>query len=259
VPRRPEPTAQQVIDALLDRAVRREVPIRKGFVQPGAGGAASPLATLVRHHDERALDLYLLILAGASSDAKTGAFDVTYSAMVWARALEVEAKNRAAAVSKVIGRLVGYDLIKRDRSGRLAHLTILREDGSGQDYTHPGLAEGRYLRLPVAYWRDGWDRRLPLTAKATLLIALGMPKVEFYLPIESAPKQWGISADTVQDGLAVLQREKLLSRRVETELMPLTARGYRDTYFYKLLPPLDRRPGGRRPPAAIGGNLGGTP
>ena len=129
---------------------------------------------------------------------------------MWARALDLGGKNRAAAVSKVLTRLVNDRLVKRDRVSRKAHITLLREDGSGNDYTHPANAGDKYLKLSHAYWIDEWHKKLSLPAKAVLLVARSMPH-EFFLPIENAPKQFGFSADTLEDGVRDLRNHRLLA------------------------------------------------
>lgn len=228
-------TPQDTIRAILQRSNRQAVPIRKSFLRGVSASGRSPLADLVRHHDTRALDLYLLVLAQASG----GAFDVVHPAAVWARALHLTDATGAAAVSKVLARLVDYRLIARDRLGRRAHLTLLCEDGSGRSYTHPAVATDRYLQLSHAYWLDGWDTKLTLPGKAALLVARSLPS-DFFLPIESAPKQFGISADTLGDGLRELVTGKLLDRRTVYKPDPLSAVGYKEEYHYTLLAPFHR-------------------
>ncbi|MGH2391142.1 MAG: hypothetical protein ACRDIE_23345 [Chloroflexota bacterium] len=193
------------------------------------------MAEMVRHHDERAVDLYLLVLAQASA----GEFDVTFPAAVWVRALSLDNENGATAISKTLARLVAYKLVKRDRVRRRAHITLLCEDGSGEPYTHPGRAKDAYLQLPHAYWVQEWHRQLTLPAKAALLISLSLPR-DFFLPIESARKQFSISSDTLGEGMRELRRYELLDQRTITKADPLTAAGYRTEYWYQLRPPFDQ-------------------
>jgi len=234
----PTSTSEQTIQAILDRAHRPAVPIRRSFVQVEQveiDGRRPPLATMVRHRDERALDFYLLILAQASG----GNYDVAHAANVWVRALDLPGKNPTSAVSKVLARLVDYSLVTRDRRGRRAHITLLCEDSSGAPYTHPGTANARYLKLPHTYWTAGWYRSLSLSAKAALLIACSLPSPFFALR-EHAPKQFGISADTLGDGLHELETCRLLDRWPHYKPAPLTAAGYTMEYRYRLLPPFEK-------------------
>src|SRR5579885_2872264 len=69
-PWRPRATVQ----TMLDRSKRESAPIRRSFLANPE--RRPPLSAMVRHRDERALDLYLLSLAQASG----GNFDVSYPA-----------------------------------------------------------------------------------------------------------------------------------------------------------------------------------
>jgi hypothetical protein len=82
---KPAREQRETIAALLNAAKRKKqaVPLRREFVQQGAQRTPlpGPLREIVRHHDERALDLYLLFRALASSDP----WDVKRDARVWGR------------------------------------------------------------------------------------------------------------------------------------------------------------------------------
>ena len=96
-------------------------------------------------------------------------------------------------------------LVDRSKSGRLAKVTLLKEDSSGEPYVLPATAGDSYLQVPIAYWLDKnrWCSKLRLPAKAMLLVALSL-KPPFVLPVEKAPEWYGISADTAQRGIASL-------------------------------------------------------
>lgn len=194
--------------ALLEagnRLTGRGVPVRKTFVQQGskADPRPGPLASLVRNGDQRGLDTYLLLKAVASAPP----FNSQRSAAVWARALRhtgVTANEQT--ISRIWRRLESLGLVDRSKTGRLANITLLKEDGSGELYERPsGESEDTYLQVPVAYWldEDRWCAELELPAKAMLLVALSL-KPPFVLPVEKAPEWYGISADTAQRGLASL-------------------------------------------------------
>jgi len=244
---------QATILAILKRSRRENVPIRRSFLRADNSAISPPLAMIVRHHDARALDLYLLVLAQASA----GLFDVTYEAGVWARALDLEERNglkskdATVAVSKTLARLQDYKLIKRDRAGRLAHLTLLREDGSGQPYTHPADdEEPAYLQLPHAYWMAKWHNQLSLSAKVALLVSLSLPPEGFFLLLKSAHKQFAISPDTLGDGVRELEGKLLLKRDTKPQAEPLIGKGYKIDTRYTLLGPFKRRRKRKRPASA---------
>lgn len=113
------------------------------------------LAALLRAHDERGLGLFLLHHAVASVEP----WDFTRDARVWARALGLHRDRdrdaRVAAVSKTCCRLdEGHSLIQRERRGRLAKITALREDALGKSRTYPNGSkrDERQLKLPYDYW-----------------------------------------------------------------------------------------------------------
>lgn len=129
VTRPPKVTQQDTIRDLLKRSKRDHVPIRKTFLQQGAGRIRTPgpLAELCRRQDERALDLYLLFHATASADP----FDVVLPAGVWARAIGLSATSTSArsAVSKAWRRQEDLRLIRRERSGNFSRVVLLDESG----------------------------------------------------------------------------------------------------------------------------------
>jgi len=239
--------SEKTIKALLEISHRSFVPIRRGLVcaarkpeanrTPSAAAPRPPLAQMVRHRDVRALDFYLLILAKASA----GEFDVTLHAAVWARALDVWGKSKDAAVSKTLAHLVGYKLVARDRRGRLAHVMLCREDGSGDPYTRPGQPGDGYLKLSHRYWEDRWHTELSLPGKAALLVSLSMP-ADFFLTLEHAPRLFGIAADTLDDGVRELCDFHLLERTLHYEDAPLSPTGRRRQDRYRLLPPFEKQP-----------------
>jgi hypothetical protein len=100
---RQPPIQQETIQDLLARSRRQEVPIRWTFVQRGSRGRPEPgpLAEFVGNHDERGLDLYLLVHAVASAKP----WNVDLPAGVWARMLGLPGDNGPSAVSKVWRRL----------------------------------------------------------------------------------------------------------------------------------------------------------
>ena len=238
---RPEATPYDTLKALLDRSNRHAAPIRRSFLQQGVQGnpKAGPLADLVHRHDKRTLDFYLLILAAASAKP----FDVRHHSAVWARMLCLEEATGRVAVSKMLARLEKiYRLIERQRVSRLTRIILLREDGSGEPYTHPATSQPAepYLQLPHEYWLKGWNRKLTLPGKAVLLIALSL-RAGFLLPAEYAKEWYGISADTAQKGLRELRNHRLLDHQLKYKLAPLAPEGVTREWRYTLQPPFGHR------------------
>ena len=248
MPNTPHADRDEVVDALVQRARRRDggVPLRNLFVQGGTQGqpTAGPLHRLVRSHDERALDLYLMARAVVSSDAVTNAWDVRLDARVWSQGLGLPTPGNsgAAAVSKVWRRLDDLSLISRARKGALANITVLDEEGTGLAYTYPsGKGRGRYFKLSEHFWtaEERWYRTLSLAAKSMLLVSSSL-KPGFVLPLEQIPKWYGISADTGGRGLDELKSEGLLQVAKKSRREPLSPQKYVVENVYTLVGPFAR-------------------
>ncbi len=236
----PVATPISTIKEILRRSKRPAVPIRKTFVQQLTGSRrGGPLARLVRNHDERALELYLLILAAASG----GDYDVSHAAAVWARALYLQGKSGPSAVSKALARLVRHKLVAKTRARGKARVILMMEDGSEEPYTRPSgkRLEDRFLQLPNAYWLEDWNRKLSLPAKAALLIASSLPN-DFVLPGNKAPDWYGISEDTIEEGLRELRQNGLITRQRVYKEAPLTPQGFTTDSHYTLKPPFGPHP-----------------
>ena len=239
-------TADETIDAILAMTGRESTPLRHAFVQQGTPHAPEPgpLRAFVVNGDRRALLLYALALAKTSAEP----WDTALPAPVWARALgigQLETAAAAVAMSRAWGRLEDRNLVRRGRSGRNARIHMLKEDGSGNRYEHPGLLGDRYLQVPDAFWRAGpgderWYRVLTLPEIAMLLIALSL-RDEFRLPSESAPDWYGISADTASHGLGGLAGRGLLKVVKRFWTTPLSPVGYTVQNVYTLQDPFGPR------------------
>ena len=252
----PPATANQTIDAIVDEAGRDHAPLRRIFLQkPASEGAdrASTMADLVRASDSLGLRLYLTAVLKASAPP----WDTALPAPVWARAMGhalPTSKSATGAISKAWRRLDDHGLIRRGRYNRKAQITLLREDGSGQDYTHPGDQDRRteaddYFKVPEALWRLGsggerrWIRELSVPEFAMLLISLSFND-GFRLPIEDVPNWYGVSADTAQRGLFGLRSRNLLDVDIRVKTAPLSATGATTERRYTLQAPFG--PTGRR-------------
>lgn len=249
--RKPGREQQATIAALLDAAgrVKPEVPLRRDLVQQGEQRAPvpGPLKEMVRRHDERSLDLYLLFRAAATA----APWDVTRDARIWGRALGLGADKDGgtSAVSKTWARLdETYGLVRRERSGRLAKVTALHESGSRAEYAYPKKG---YFKLPYSYWtsNEAWYFSLSFPAKAVLLIGLTL-KPPFILPADRASRWYGLSPDSLERGLRELRTTGLLKSRTATVESWLSPTGKSTRYDYWLQPPFaqswPRRSAGRR-------------
>jgi len=250
---------QEAVAALLARSGRDFLPLRRSFLQLRTpGGGAAPLAAFVAGRRRRALDLYLLAHALASREP----WDVALPSVVWARLLGLQRSAAASIISRQWSWLEDQELVASRRRARLREVTLLREDGSGAAYTHPGQpGEGDYFRVPYVYWEGHFPDRLDLPAKAVLLIALSLQD-DFVLPLEHGSRWYGVSADVLRSGLRTLRTLRLLDVRVVRKPAPLTARGVTEERRYTLRGPLRPQAGAvdqddPTPPATTRGPLQG--
>lgn len=230
---------QETVAALLEETNRHIVPFRRVFVQQGRGKATTPgpLASFLRKHDERALDAFLFVHAMASASTP---YDIALPSGAWVRVLGLsetaELASARTAVSKIMKRLEDRKLITRTRTKKQSHIHLLREDGSGETYTRPTskLLSERWLRLPHAYWLEGWTESLSLPAKVVLLIALSLDE-GFYLPADRAPDWYGISPDSCDEGLRELRTVGLLASDYTWVKTARSDTGWTRQYTYTLI------------------------
>ncbi len=216
---------------IIKKAQRKKAfPIRRSFVQGGSptNPRPGPLADFVTKKDPRALDLFLLALTVATS----GPYAVTFPAETWARALNIK---HFGVVSRAWTRLVNRKLIKRQRTGNRARITLLREDGSGRAYTHPfqGTKSEPYGQVALEYWLNGIFLKLDMPAKAMLLI-LSTWSGELSLPAERVPAWYGISADTCERGMSTLSRYGLITKTKDWVKSLHVPGGWAATNVYEL-------------------------
>lgn len=126
----------------------------------------------------------------------------------------------------------------RQRVGRSTLVQPRREDGQAP-YEVPGGRADRwntYFVLPDAFWLEGIFARLSLPGLAMLLIIAKETnaKKEMYLPYSKAKEWYGLSAKTVQKGVAELDAEGLLYKREQVITAPLSATGLTTRVWYSL-------------------------
>jgi hypothetical protein len=229
------------IGALLERSGRDALPLRRSFTQLRTrGGGRGPLAAFVSGRRRNAFDLYLLAHAAASAPP----WDVALDAAVWARLLGISVSSATTVLGRQWPWLVEQRLIEVHIEDRFHKVVLLREDGSGRPYTHPGAstpteaAEGDYFTVPHLYWHAGWYAQMDLATRVVLLIALSRPPGEFILPIEHAANWYGFSAESMRHGLKTLQLLDLLECRTISYPAPLSRLGYHSERRYRLSGPL---------------------
>jgi DNA-binding transcriptional ArsR family regulator len=246
VSRPPDPPSKaETVADLLASAQRRELPLRHSFLQRSdADGRPAPgaLAALVRRGVASTLEQYLLLHARAvgrtDEETKRERHDVYLESRVWGRALGLHAdESGLRTVQRNWKVLSDLRLVDLDRSDRHVRVTLLDEDGSGAPYRHPGRKrDGRYLRLPYAYWLDGYADKLRVPGKAMLLVAMQLPDW-FSLPFSKGPEWYGIGSSTVERGLRELTQAGFIEVHRSWRKAPLTAQGWTQDWRYRLRSP----------------------
>lgn len=232
-------TPEDTLLDLLNRSRRRNVPIRRSFLQlPGPPKQPGPLAGFVEGRRPIALDLWLLLHAGAASSP----WDVRQPAMSWARMLDMpQTLSSETTISRNWSWLEQRRLVRSERDHRVRKVFLLMEDGSGRAFKRSTGQQRGFFKLPYAYFTQRWHKELKLAGKATLLICLAQAPT-FTLPTEHAAGWYGISADTLQRGLDDLRELELLKVWTRAKKAPRTRFGYTVENHYALQGPFVRAP-----------------
>lgn len=232
-------TSEDTLLDLLNRSRRRNVPIRRSFLQlPGPPKQPGPLAGFVEGRRPIALDLWLLLHAGAASRP----WDVRQPAMSWARMLDMpQTLSSETTISRNWSWLEQRRLVCSERDHRVRKVFLLMEDGSGRAFKRSTGQQRGFFKLPYAYFTQRWHKELKLAGKATLLICMAQAPT-FTLPTEHAAGWYGISADTLQRGLDELRELELLKVWTRAKKAPRTRFGYTVENHYALQGPFVRAP-----------------
>lgn len=230
-------TPDETLLDLLGRSRRNSVPIRRTFLQL-AGGGPGPAAAFIQERRPVALDLWLLLHAGASS----APWDVRQPAMSWARMLDMpETASSETTISRNWSWLEAHKLVRSQRDHRVRKMFLLQENGSGMEFERATGRERGFFKLPYAYFTERVHKQLRLAGKTTLLICLAQAPT-FTLPTERAAGWYGISADTLQRGLDELRELGLVKVWTRAKKAPRARYGYTLENHYALQGPFARAP-----------------
>jgi hypothetical protein len=166
------------------------------------------------------LKLYLGILCLASAGDPPHA--TSAPARAWAELLDLAdpGGHGQRRVRDAIKYLEQQRLIRREqRPGHPQQLRLLREDGTGVDYTPPHTqrqdedtklaVEHHFVQLPPAFWRAGWCATLTNNGVATWLALLHATRSGTNRGVWVSPSQvterYAISEDTWSRGIGELR------------------------------------------------------
>lgn len=92
------------------------------------------------------------------------------------------------------------------------------------------------MRLPTAFWLEGWHAKLRLPGLAMLLIMLQATgkKPTFEMAAEKGPAWYGLSADTVERGYYELRQHGLLSEYTQRKSAARAPEGFTTVWHRSL-------------------------
>lgn len=255
-------TGRQTRTALLERTKRSAVPLRRDFVQLSGRNEtrSSVLATFVTSGNLRALRAYLMVVgASAAEDGREGkqGWYTELDSMVWARLFDThEAATDASARTaawRTLKQLEAKKLLEatRVKGSRWIGVTLKREDGSGDQYTRPGVADkDPYASIPRTFWTKGYDEQVGLPGLAMYLALIVERRWRRMTP-EHMPDWYGWSADTTERGLKTLLELNMIERKERRVTAPLSPLGFTRYYEYRMRAAMRAKPPRQRPAATL--------
>lgn len=197
---------------------------------------------MMSKHDERAFDLYLLILRDYDGN-KDGKVILDYDKI--AQSLGLYDKMDRTGYRRQIIRSART---LQDRYGLIAFEPEYREDAavylkdydnSKEAYSYP---REWYFEIPGTYWEYGWDRKLSMRAKFCYLINLAYASISdarpwWFSSLEVLSKRFNVGVWMISKGMQELRRQNLIDVAYD-ELGQNPSKG-RLAKSYKVLPLYD--------------------
>jgi len=213
----PSDETLRMLHWLVERSKRSTgVQLAKSFVRRNeTSDPPPPLALLLRggQGGEVRLKLYLtmsLLAVSAPYDIKP------IPARSWAEALGLDdpERNGARRVNDAIDWLAKNKFLVSDRRrGTPGSVRLLSQAGTGDPYTRPTVS-GRYVKVPLGLWDQGWIARLSGAALALLIVLIdvqaGRPAPQWISPAQ-ARRLYDLSPDTWTKGVRELEAFDLVS------------------------------------------------
>lgn len=168
---------------------------------------------MISKQDERAFDLYLLLLREFKGVAPIDFnFDTMAGYLGIDKNMDMTAYRRQ--IIKTLEKLSEtYQLIKFEPEyGENAKVTLLDLENSGKPYKYP---EGKYFALPGEYFSYGWDRKLSFNAKFCYFINLYQSSMSGNEPWwssaqETLGNQFHLNKSTISEGMTELKKYEII-------------------------------------------------
>lgn len=168
---------------------------------------------MVRRHDERSFDIYLLLLSRFKPDSD-GKVDITYEEI--RDAIGMKREGYRTMINRTLKKLQNrYKLIKIVIGyNKPVEITVLTP-GAENPISTKDLRPKECLGVPLVYWLFSWDRRLTLSAKYCLLINLAEISTEtqwneWMLTREQMAEKYGVISYTISKGMAELRKYHII-------------------------------------------------
>ena len=207
--------------------MERSTKVRFSFLRNDEGSRGTPpLALVLRGGRGGEVRLKLLLgliwAAGGSRKGDDRHMTNAYPASAWATLLDLPDPegNGQRRIRDATQWLEAHKFIRAHREpGKPTVLQILREDGSGKDYTDPADDISKikdeskkwqefYVALPDTFWTDGWAVTLSGRALAILLVLGQVTYTKTqrgYVSPRKARERYDLSEDTWSRGVAELK------------------------------------------------------
>jgi hypothetical protein len=221
--------ARDAARTLETRVRGRQMQVRRIFIaRARPDDPDPPLATMLRggRGGRVRLLLYLSLLwVGANAP-----HDVTFPARAWSELLGLEDPpgKGARRIRDALDWLQDNGFVRSSlQAGQPTQVQLRKENGKDERYSVPGAAtaiakrtgqatsgDDLYVRLPPAFWTEGWVAMLSGPAVAMLLVLLSERGSRtgsgIWFTPETARARFALSDDTRFRGLQELEQHKLL-------------------------------------------------
>jgi HKD family nuclease len=198
----------KLYDSRLPRPINRKeaLHLSKSFLEN-----RELAGTMAAQTDERAFDLYLLLLYTAKEENRVDFDFDKFAELLQISEMSTNAYRRQ--IIKTLRKLKDrYNLIDvQFRHGKNAQVTLLDSEGGKEKYEYPF---DNYFFLPSEYFKYGWDRTLSFRAKFCYMINLykyrELNSRFWSLSLQTLSKKFNLDRLTIGMGMNELRRHNII-------------------------------------------------
>jgi hypothetical protein len=228
------PAAVALLRKAADRALRRgNVPFPPAFVRSQVADIKPPLARLIQGGQGGEVRLRLYLCVTMMATAKPYDLRQPPTPQTWSRMLALPPGTGPRRVTNNLKWLSQNGFIELEqRPGNTAAIKLVSTEILGGPYARAST-QGRYLGIPIEFWRNGWILSLSATGTALLFALLesqGGYKEARYLTRERR-ESYGFSHNTWTVARKELERHRLLTVKRAPQGSDFDYRRLRNTYW----------------------------